>query len=142
MGLGARGLAPGWTSGSLSATIRAVETWSLFCEAFNAARAATDTPVQAVPTHKGGAHHVRYPTCTGLSAWRQPMTQRYLSDVHRRLHESAVNEIREMVDRLPYDWVQILSLAARLIRRDVLHDEGGTAGVNPDESASEGVPAA
>jgi len=53
------GDSPGWTLRPLSAIIRALETWSLFCEAFNAAHAATDTPVQAVPTRKGGAHHVR-----------------------------------------------------------------------------------
>ena len=57
------------------------------------------------------------------------MTQRYLSEVHQRLHEKAITEIREVVDRLPYEWVQILSLVARLIARDVLHDEGG--GVSP-----------
>jgi len=51
------------------------------------------------------------------------MTQRYLSEVHRRLHENAVQEIRAVVDRLPYEWVQILSLVARLLARDVLHDE-------------------
>jgi len=62
------------------------------------------------------------------------MTQRYLSDVHRRLHESAVAEIRAVVDRLPYEWVQILSLVARLVARDVLHDEGG--GVPPGPSGA------
>lgn len=30
------------------------------------------------------------------------MAKTYLSETHRRLHESAVNEIREVVDRLPY----------------------------------------
>jgi len=69
------------------------------------------------------------------------MTQRYLSDVHMRLHENAVAEIRAVVDRLPYEWVQVISLAARLIARDVLHDEGGPApGVLPsrDENATQG----
>ena len=62
------------------------------------------------------------------------MTQRYLSDVHRRLHESAVAEIRAVVDRLPYEWVQILSLVARLVARDVLRDDGG--GVPPGPSGA------
>jgi hypothetical protein len=57
----------------------------------------------------------------------------YLSETHRRLHESAVNEIREVVDRLPYEWVQILSLAARLVRRDVLHEGDYVVGEPADE---------